>query len=331
MKSPKRKLEHLLKKVISAALIPVRKAYPELSRTAPQRPLFDVRPDFGIDQTQDFIRQRILSGEPFLVGRFGSTELDAVRAFYFRKQSFLIRMNAYVEYGEAPWWRSKTLDQLSNLSGLFPRSVEMTERFCDEMLRLVESIDLLGSWRSGEWVLRNELKNAKICHLSALVPFFSSAPWTSSLAGKRVCVIHPFAETIEKQFANRQNLFDDKNILPSFDLVTVKAVQSLANNKTTFKDWFEALSWMENETLRKNFDVAIIGCGAYGLPLAARLKRAGKQAIHLGGGTQVLFGIKGRRWDQDPEISKLYNDYWVRPSKAERPDGAEQVDGACYW
>lgn len=331
MKSPKRKLEHLLKKVISAALVPVRKVHPELSRTSPQRPLFDVRPDFGIDQTQDFIRQRILSGEPFLAGRFGSIELEAIRSFYFRSQSLIMRMNAYVEYGEAPWWRSRILDQLSNNAGLFPRTIETTEKFCQSTLDVIKDIDLLGSWLPGEWILREELKNSKICHLSALVPFLSSAPWTSSLAGKRVCVVHPFARTIEKQFANRQKLFDDKSILPSFDLVTVKAVQSIANNKTTFKDWFEALGWMESEALRKKFDVAIIGCGAYGLPLAARLKIAGKQAIHLGGGTQILFGIKGRRWDQDPAISKLYNDYWVRPSKAERPDGAEQVEGACYW
>lgn len=331
MRSPKRKLEHLLKKVISAALVPARKIHPELSRPSPQRPLFDVRPDLGIEEAQAFIRQRILSGEPFLAGRFGSIELEAVRAFYFRKQSFLTRMNAYVEYGETPWWKSTTLDRLSNNTGVFPRSVEMAERFSQEMLDLVEDIDLLGSWVPGEWILRDELKNARICQLSALEPYLSSTPWTSSLAGKRVCVIHPFAKTIEKQYENRQKLFSDESVLPAFDLVTVEAVQSIANNKTAFRDWFEALGWMKSEALRKSFDVAVLGCGAYGLPLAARLKKAGKQAIHLGGATQILFGIRGRRWDQDPRVSKLYNDYWVRPSEAERPGGADRVEDACYW
>ena len=45
--------------------------------------------------------------------------------------------------------------------------------------------------------------------------------------------------------------------------------------------------------MKFDFDVALIGCGAYGFPLAAKLKTAGKQAIHLGGVLQALFGIKG--------------------------------------
>ena len=55
-----------------------------------------------------------------------------------------------------------------------------------------------------------------------------------------------------------------------------------------------ALNYMFDEAMKKNFDVAIIGCGAYGFPLAAKLKQAGKIVIHLGGATQLLFGIIGR-------------------------------------
>lgn len=42
---------------------------------------------------------------------------------------------------------------------------------------------------------------------------------------------------------------------------------------------------MEDKIKQIDFDVCIIGCGAYGLPLAAFVKRMGKQAIHLAGGT----------------------------------------------
>ncbi len=79
------------------------------------------------------------------------------------------------------------------------------------------------------------------------------------------------------------------------------------------------------------FDIAIIGCGSYGLPLAAKLKRHGKQAIHLGGATQVLFGIKGKRWAENPVFRKLFNDYWVYPSLDEIPITAKRIDNACYW
>ena len=80
-----------------------------------------------------------------------------------------------------------------------------------------------------------------------------------------------------------------------------------------------------------DFDVALIGCGAYGFPLAAKLKQAGKVTILMGGVTQMLFGIKGSRWDTHPVASKLYNEHWVRPKPKERPVNADTVEGACYW
>jgi hypothetical protein len=88
---------------------------------------------------------------------------------------------------------------------------------------------------------------------------------------------------------------------------------------------------MEQRALQTNCEVVIVGCGAYGFPLAARLKAAAKQVIHLGGATQILFGIRGRRWDQHPQISCFYNPAWVRPAPGERPAGAEGVEAACYW
>lgn len=88
---------------------------------------------------------------------------------------------------------------------------------------------------------------------------------------------------------------------------------------------------MYEEAMKIDFDVAILGCGAYGLPLAARLKRAGKQAIHLGGTVQILFGIKGKRWDTDSLTNHLYNEHWVRPLPEETPAAAKSVESGCYW
>ena len=55
------------------------------------------------------------------------------------------------------------------------------------------------------------------------------------------------------------------------------------------------------------FDIAIIGCGAYGLPLAAKLKKEGRQAIHLAGVTQLMFGIKGKRWEENEAFTYVKN------------------------
>jgi pyruvate/2-oxoglutarate dehydrogenase complex dihydrolipoamide dehydrogenase (E3) component len=88
---------------------------------------------------------------------------------------------------------------------------------------------------------------------------------------------------------------------------------------------------MESQALEHDFDVAIIGCGAYGFPLASRLKKQGRKAIHLGGPTQLLFGIKGNRWDSMPDHRTLYNEHWVRPKESEKPLARRTVGQDSYW
>ena len=155
-------------------------------------------------------------------------------------------------------------------------------------------------------------------------------------------VVHPFVETIKSQYSNHKLIFDNPDVWPDYELKTLRSVQSSAANKVSFKDWFEALKWMEDEIAKIDFDICLLGCGAYGLPLAATVKRMGKKAIHLGGGSQLLFGIKGKRWDDnryhwkalpqlDTNYSRLYNSYWVRPSQKETPKSAKNIEGACYW
>ena len=108
-------------------------------------------------------------------------------------------------------------------------------------------------------------------------------------------------------------------------------MQSLSGEDNRFKNWFESLEYMKDEIAKKDFDIALIGCGAYGLPLASHVKRLGKIGIHMGGCLQLLFGIKGKRWDKDPKISKFYNDSWIRPMEVDKPKNYLKVEDGCYW
>lgn len=126
-------------------------------------------------------------------------------------------------------------------------------------------------------------------------PFLWKNPWTKYLKGKKVLVVHPFVDSIKSQYENnRTNLFEDPDVLPEFkELILVKAVQSIVGTKTDYKDWFEALKHMEDEISHLDFDVALIGCGAYGMPLAAHVKRMGKTGRPFGRmDTNVIRGIR---------------------------------------
>jgi hypothetical protein len=166
-----------------------------------------------------------------------------------------------------------------------------------------------------------------------LEPYFHREPWSEALRGLRVLVIHPFEKSIRSQYEKRKQLFKDPRVLPDFELHTFPSVQSIGGECSRFADWFQALEWMEQQIAAIEFDVALIGAGAYGMPLAAFIKRdLGRKAVHLGGATQILFGIKGRRWDDRPAYSQgLYNQDWTRPMEEETPAKAGNIEGGCYW
>ncbi len=82
---------------------------------------------------------------------------------------------------------------------------------------------------------------------------------------------------------------------------------------------------------RAEYDVVLIGVGANSLPLCRIAKELGKVAIHLGGALQMMFGIRGVRWDTMPFFVENYNEFWKYPDNDETPEGAIAIEGACYW
>lgn len=237
-----------------------------------------------------------------------------------------------------PWWEEgRPFEELQRNAGVFsPEGIttEVAERFADIYLHYIPMMDVCGRFEYYERFLPFS-NDCKMVQLESLYPFFVKRPWMLALKGKKVLVIHPFAETIKSQYKKREYLFPNPDYLPEFNLKVYKAVQSIAGETTEFRDWFEALDFMKREISAIDFDVAIIGCGAYGLPLAGFIKEElHRKAIHMGGGTQLLFGIKGKRWEVDYENScyrDMFNDYWVYANEDERPKNASSVEGGCYW
>ena len=272
------------------------------------------------DETNNVIKAAIQSGKPYMVCRFGATELATIKTFDFELKG---------KY-------AAQLERVHTLSGLFPETEETGNRFTKLMLDSIPEADLIGIWPQAfeEYYTRiygsETLQYTRLRHLEPWVN--PENPWTAGLKGKRVLVVHPFTESIAKQYEKRELLYPGTDILPEFDLQLLKSVQtSGGGSDERFPTWFDAYEWMKDEILRREFDVAILGCGAYGFPLAAEIKRAGKQAIHFGGGTQLLFGIMGSRWEKSERITKYINDAWSRPLESEKPANADSVEKACYW
>jgi hypothetical protein len=155
-------------------------------------------------------------------------------------------------------------------------------------------------------------------------------PWTLALQGKRVLVVHPFTETITKQFHRKADVTGVKDFLPDFFLDVIKPPVTFAGEDSPTA-WVDNLSRLIKEVNQREFDVALIGAGGYGLPLGRAIKESGRQALHLGGITQLLFGITGKRWDSNTHLAPYIDNTWVRPSEAEKPRGHLSVEAGAYW
>lgn len=281
----------------------------------------------------DVIREKLLAAEPCMIARFGNTELRTIlRRWNRRRNNVLVNACCYLLGKQGPfWWDEEIRREIRILSGFFPCTDEALNRFGDLFLRDMGQIDVLATWAPGEASVADCLRQAQLIPLVDLEPFYHRDPWTSALTGRTVLVVHPFESSIRSQYAKRKDLFSDPRILPDFTLKTVRALQSLGGNGSGFANWFDALDSMCQRIQETDFDIALIGAGAYGMPLAAFIKRIGKKAVHLGGATQLFFGIRGRRWDDRPFYKKLYNEHWTRPLEEETPTTYQSVEAGAYW
>jgi len=179
----------------------------------------------------------------------------------------------------------------------------------------------------------NQFSNNSIkVDCECLCPYIHENFWTKGLKDKKVLFVYPFVNTISSQYNRKELIWTGEHAgkLPEFELITYKPVWILGENKphSSFK---ESLEFMKEEISKIDFDVAIIGCSHYGLPLVAHVKNVmNKSSIYMGGELQILFGIKGKRWDQWERVTRHYNENWVRPFE-ELPSNTDMLDGGCYW
>jgi len=315
-----------------------RKAYEVLGISRDR--IYQNKPFEGVvvaKEANRLISKAIEDGHPYMVSRFGTPEsltiLNSLDIQISRHPSSLVRYHAAIQ-GRWTAWQDKVKRLIQDNVGFFPTTDSALEQFAAFYTSQIPSLDMLGVWGfvPGEsHLIRHYCPHAVLFDPRALEPYFFENPWSASLQGRKVLVIHPFTDSITAQYKNRIRLFKNPGVLPEFELLTLRAVQSLAGIETPFADWFSALDWMKAEMGRINFDVAIIGAGAYGLPLCAHAKSLGKVAVHMGGATQILFGVRGKRWDNMEEFSALINEHWIRPSPGEGITNASKIEDGCYW
>ena len=296
------------------------------------------------DVASEMIFNLLSKDRPCMIARFGANEMTCV-ANYVGVSAEQKSIIDYIRGRQHQWWwNSNMVNQMKNNAGFFPPTENNLSKFSRMMLEDVNEVDILGSWLADEDEIMKHNDHFRKISLLALEPYWAKEPWSRVLEGKRIVVVHPFKDDIIHQYRKREKLFKDKRVLPQFaSLRVVKAVQSKGgNNDHGFISWFEALEWMKREMDTEPYDIALIGCGAYGFPLAAHAKRTGHKSVHLGGALQLMFGIKGRRWEiplygydftgRLNSYKDFFNDDWIYPNQDTIPlDVVLEEDNGSYW
>lgn len=269
----------------------------------------------SVDQINEEIKALLTRRQyPFIVGRAGRNEIE------FCGKSFPVNRAQELKIQQEAGFYYKNRREFADFQRLY--------------IDAYRSIDICGCWTAAE---KKYLKSeTRITTLRSLEPFFAKSPWTDALTGLNVVVISPFSNTIETQYNRGINInFDKMFSLPKMNIRCVKAIQTNARLHSKSVGWFENLDKMYESVLaisaKCRIDVCLIGCGAYGLPLAYKLKNSEISSIVLGGATQLIFSVYGMRHVSDPTLTGLIEANWVRPSKKEQPDSFKLVEGGAYW
>jgi hypothetical protein len=283
-------------------------------------------------ETQVFERLEL---EPSLLfGRLGGTEATCLGIYL----DFKYKYKHPIRYLISKIMYNKRLDQLCNNAGVYPKTREIFDFFCEEHLNSLNLLDIFSVWgKPTAWVESNYAHKKKILFVSGDASFpwleardgVSEVGWGMAFAGKKVLVVSPFIDSIKIQVPKFNLIFKGLSI-PEIHFQYLRAPMSQGGIDDGKSYKFHLLN-LKSQIKTFDFDIALVSAGAYSLPLAAYAKELGKIGIHAGGAMQLFFGITGKRYDNYPIVQRYFNSEWKRPFEHERPANWRSIEDGCYW
>lgn len=270
----------------------------------------------GIESTSSTLEKALLDDSPFCAIRFGAVEISC------------LNNGEKIALGFAKKYKDSVCYSMKNNAGYFPCDEKGLSLYRESLLPLLDKVDYLGisGVHMENYFFKTYCKNALPILYEGMEPL--RGDWIRALKGKKVLVISPFAADIKEQYPKRDRLFE-KGKIPDFELITITSPLTLGEEKPLRDSFFDELRIIEEQMDQVDYDVALIGCGAYGSFLCMHAKEKGKKAIQCGGSIQTMFGILGKRWENREHVKKWVNDEWIRPSS--KPKGYEHIEGGTYW
>lgn len=256
--------------------------------------------------------------------------------------------NQLIEYSELPADTEKKIPDQYFLPGFYFlnestfEEKRATAQLWGEIYR--ESYRVPNVFALFDWSYRPDMKrsvdtyapNAGQIHSNPLYPPCLTKhdtveePWTKWLQNKTILIVHPFVDSMKANMHNLNAIWSNANVIgaPSscipINPANFKFVRARLPVKSPKIPWVDALEDLKQEISRSgHFDVALLGCGGFGMPLLSYIKSLPHKpsGLYVGGALQLYFGIHGSRWFSNEEgyavWKPVYTDAWTWPLESD--------------
>lgn len=231
--------------------------------------------------------------------------------------------------------------------GIFPTDTSFLHDFSQFYTKHIHHIDILGLFQADQEkkIIKENVLNAlfipyQFTEPDRSIPASESNCYLRFFEGKKILFISPFADLLKSR-ANKDTFeavwlnIGKKWFWPS-EVNAYEIPYSYVTSVNTYKKYKNSMNLFYSICTNigeMDFDMAFIGAGALGLPIASHLKNQGKIAISLGGHLQVLFGVRGSRWSNDEFWTTNYiNHHWIEMPKKYHPEKKSILtDNGAYW
>ena len=153
----------------------------------------------------------------------------------------------------------------------------------------------------------------------------------------RVLIVSGFPLSVRRQVHNLQRVHPTLNL----GGLTIRVLGSPMSHEWNpggmqHSDWVESLAALQASTEWNASinQVALLGCGAFGMPLASHARTRGMSSIYVGGRLPALFGVAGTHDRSLPSVHARLNEHWIRPLSQEIPqvtDRSPNHEVSLYW
>ena len=289
---------------------------------------FTLRRIKNLQDSNEYIIKLLSNNRPFIISRLG-IGAETLLTYYYLKKNVI---------------KDKYIFTLSNNAGIYNIDKNNIMLFIKYYSAAIKNSVALACFENS---IRKEQNffvakyNIDSIRSRVVEPFYccneNIKPWSHLLLGKKVLIVNSFTESMKKQISNNFQIFKDPNkkiFLDDQKLTFYKSFQTSAGNHI-HDNWLETYTIMCKDIKKLDFDIALLGCGGYGLPLCNYIyETLNKSAIYIGGGLQLLFGVMGKRWENIPmweKIIKENNTKFIKPSGDEVCNNNDRVEDGCYW